>query len=87
MIKFFITRILKWAASLTWAQFISILPEIANAITLYPKTEGASNEINAAVNRNRAAYVSNVIMRSLKVPESVANLIREIALLWVRRSK
>ena len=88
MIKFFITRILKWAASFDWSQFLTVVASVKEAAILYPKPPNAPKEINDAINLNRAIHVTDAILRQFKGTSLVAaNLVREIAVLWVKRSK
>jgi len=88
MIKFFITRILKWAASFDWAQFLTVVASVKEAAVLYPKPTVSTKEINDAINLNRALHVTDAILRQFKGTSLVAaNLVREIAVMWVRRSK
>lgn len=88
MIKFFITRIIKWAASFDWAQFLTVVASVKEAAILYPKDPKAPKDVNDAVNLNRAIHVTDVILRKFSGTTLVAaNLIREIAVLWVKRSK
>jgi hypothetical protein len=88
MIKFLLSRVIKWAASLTWVQFLVVVQAVKDAGDLYPMPVNPSKQIKDAVNINRAAHVTEAITRTFTgTPLSIANFLREVALIWVRRSK
>lgn len=88
MIKFFLSRVLAWAAKISWADFLLIATSASHAATIYPKPDVMTEEQNKAINANRAAHVSTVISRSFKeLPTWAVNLVRELAVAWLNRSK
>ena len=84
MIKFFLTRVIVWAASINWSQFLKILPIIRDAAVQFPKVAPLTKQENALINAQRAVYASEGITRVLGIGEGwQANLLRELALAWL----
>lgn len=84
MIKFFLTRILAWAASVNWTQFVKILPIIREAAVQFPKVGPITKQENAFINAQRAVYAAEGISRALGIADGwQVNLLRELALAWL----
>ena len=84
MIKFFLTRVIVWAASINWSQFLKVVSIIKDAAILYPKAKGISKEENAHINGQRAAWASSMIVSTLSLGDGwQVNLLRELALAWL----
>lgn len=88
MIKFFLSRVLAWAASLSWADFLRIVQAATSASHAWEKVAGMSAADNAAVNATRANHVNEFIRTVFpKLPAWAVNLVRELAVAWLNRSK
>ncbi len=88
MIKFFLSRVLAWAASLSWADFLRIVEAAANAGHAWEKVAGMTKAEEASINAARAGHVSGFIQTVFpKLPTRAVNLVREIAVAWLNRSK
>jgi len=87
MIKFFLSRVLGWLASISWKDFLLIVSSAGHAAVIFPKKPGLTPAENAAVNANRAAHVSSVIARTWAgLPTWTVNVIRELAVAWLNRT-
>jgi hypothetical protein len=86
MIRFFITRILAWAAKVSWTQFMTIVASAALAAQKFPRRENMTKEDRAAVNIQRAQFVSDAISATLTtIPTWAVNLLRELAVAYLNR--
>lgn len=86
VIQFFLARVLKWIASLSWKQFLIIVAAAAGAAQQYPRAAFMSKAERDAVNRKRADFVSNVITSTFTgLPSWTVNVLRELAVAWLNR--
>lgn len=86
MIRFFITRIIAWAAKVSWDQFMAIVATAAVAALRFPRHETMTKEERAAVNAQRAQFVTDAISATLtNIPTWAGNLLRELAVAWLNR--
>ena len=84
MIKFFLTRVIVWAASINWSQFLKILPIIKDAAKQFPKVAPLTKQENAFINAQRAVFAAEGISRTLGIGDGwQVNLLRELALAWI----
>ena len=85
MIRFFLARVLKWAMSINWATFLKVLPILAEAGRLFPRPDGATEELKSQINIRRAVYASTEISKLLPGAKGAGiNFLREVGLLWLR---
>ncbi len=88
MIKFFLSRVLKWFASMNWDQFLDAVEIVKNAAALFHKPKELTDEENAAINFKRALHVSKWIAANFPtLPTWTVNLVRELAVGWMNRTK
>ncbi len=87
MIKFFLARVLMWAASIDWGQFIMVVGSVKAASIYYPKAAGITPEQSAEINLKRAEMVGQAVARFFpSLPTWTMNLLRELAVAWCNRS-
>lgn len=86
MIRFFLTRVIAWAAKISWPQFLTIVTAAALAAQRYPRHQNMPKEERAAVNGQRAQFVTDAISATLPaIPTWAVNLLRELAVAWLNR--
>ena len=84
MIKFFISRVVKWATSLSWEQFLLIIGAVKNAAQQWPKRTDMSEATKLKISLERAQFVSDMITATFPgTPTKAVNLLREIAVMWI----
>lgn len=87
MLRFFLTRILSWLASLSWADFLRIVATARTAAAEWPKPDGVSPGQKASINSKRVAVVNGFIEQTFpKLTGATLNVIRELAVAWLNRS-
>lgn len=86
MIRFFLTRVIAWAAKVSWTQFLIIVGAAAGAAQAYPRHDGMTKEERAVVNGQRAQFVTDTISSTLTgIPMWAVNLLRELAVAYLNR--
>lgn len=87
MIKFFLARVLAWIAKISWSDFLRIVWAAQSAASQWPKTDAMDDTERDAANAKRAAAVTDFIGQAFQVSGWMTNVLRELAVAWLNRSK
>lgn len=87
MLRFFLTRILSWLASMSWSDFLRIVDTARTAAAEWPKPEGVNPGQKTSINGKRVAVVNGFIEQTFPMLKGATmNVIRELAVAWLNRS-
>lgn len=85
--KLFLIPLLRWIASLPWADFLRIVGAAGYASGMWLKTPDMSLAERDAVNGSRFEYVRKFITtRFPRINGNVLNVLLELAVFWFNRT-
>ncbi len=88
MIRFFLTRVLAWFASISWKDFMRVVTVAEFAADAWRKSNEMTEAQKQAVNQTRAGHVRDWILDNLEwLNGSKLNLVLELAVNWFNSTK
>lgn len=86
--RIFLAPLLRWFASLSWADFTRIVLTVKQAADAWPKAANLSDAEKNNINGLRVIHVQSYIKRAFpNLSGWVLNLVTELAVGWFNRTK